>query len=100
MTWSEPRPPREAWRRSATAIRAGEHRLVVLDEVTYPMSWGWIDLREVLEAIRSRPVEVSVIATGRDAPEELCELADTVTQMVSRKHAFDAGVGAMRGIEF
>jgi cob(I)alamin adenosyltransferase len=91
---------REAWRSASELIRAGEHRLVILDEVTYPMTWGWIDNREVVETIRSRPPEVSVVATGRDAPDELREIADTVTEMVSRKHAFDRDIGAMRGIEF
>jgi cob(I)alamin adenosyltransferase len=91
---------REAWRFARDLIEAGEHGLVVLDEVTYPMTWGWIATEEVVEAIRSRPSTVSVIATGRDAPEELCAVADTVTEMVARKHAFDEGIGAMRGIEF
>jgi cob(I)alamin adenosyltransferase len=91
---------REAWRSAAELIGAGEHRLVVLDEITYPMNWGWISTSEVVEAIRSRPEDVSVIATGRDAPAELREIADTVTEMVSEKHAFDAGIAAMRGIEF
>ena len=81
-------------------IRAGEHRLVVLDEITYPMTWGWIDTAEVVEAIRARPDGVSIVATGRDAPAELREIADTVTEMVSEKHAFDQGIAAMRGIEF
>jgi cob(I)alamin adenosyltransferase len=91
---------REAWRSAAELIRAGAHRLVVLDEITYPMNWGWISTSEVVETIRSRPSDVSVIATGRDAPAELRDVADTVTQMVSEKHAFDRGVVAMRGIEF
>jgi cob(I)alamin adenosyltransferase len=90
----------EAWRAAAALIASGEHRLVILDEVTYPITWGWIDGAEVGEAIRSRPPDVSVIATGRDAPEELRSVADTVTEMVSRKHAFDDGIAAMRGIEF
>ena len=91
---------REAWRSAAELIRAGEHRLVVLDEITYPMTWGWISTAEVVETITSRPADVSVIATGRDAPEELRAIADTVTEMVSEKHAFDQGITAMRGIEF
>jgi len=91
---------REAWRAASELIRAGEHRLVILDEITYPMNWGWIDTAEVVEAIRSRPEDVSVVATGRDAPAELREVADTVTEMVSEKHAFDEGIAAMRGIEF
>lgn len=91
---------REAWRAAAGLIRAGTHRLIVLDEITYPMNWGWIDTAEVVETIRSRPHDVSVVATGRDAPDELREVADTVTEMVSEKHSFDAGISAMRGIEF
>ncbi|HET7928732.1 MAG TPA: cob(I)yrinic acid a,c-diamide adenosyltransferase [Actinomycetota bacterium] len=91
---------REAWLAAAELIRAGTHRLIVLDEITYPMNWGWIDGAEVVQAIRSRPRDVSVVATGRDAPAELREVADTVTEMVSEKHAFDAGISAMRGIEF
>jgi cob(I)alamin adenosyltransferase len=91
---------REAWRSASELIRVGGHRLVVLDEITYPMNWGWIDTVEVVETIRSRPADVSIVATGRDAPAELREVADTVTEMVSEKHAFDDGISAMRGIEF
>jgi cob(I)alamin adenosyltransferase len=91
---------REAWSAARSLIRAGEHELVVLDEITYPMNWGWIDVPDVIETIRDRPPHVNVVATGRDAPEDLCAVADTVTEMASAKHAFDAGVGAMRGIEF
>jgi cob(I)alamin adenosyltransferase len=91
---------REAWRAAVELIRAGTHRLIVLDEITYPMNWGWIDTDEVVQTIRSRPHDVSVVATGRDAPDELREVADTVTEMVSEKHAFDQGISAMRGIEF
>ena len=91
---------REAWLAAADLIRSGEHRLVVLDEITYPMNWGWIDTAQVVETIRSRPADVSIVATGRDAPTELREIADTVTEMVAEKHAFDRGITAMRGIEF
>ena len=59
-----------------------------------------IDTPEVVETIRSRPQEVSIVATGRDAPAEPRQIADTVTEMVSEKHAFDLGISAMRGIEF
>jgi cob(I)alamin adenosyltransferase len=91
---------REAWLGAAELIRAGKHRLVVLDEITYPMNWGWIDTVEVVQTIRSRPHDVSIVATGREAPAQLREIADTVTEMVSEKHAFDQGLRAMRGIEF
>jgi cob(I)alamin adenosyltransferase len=91
---------REAWLAAAGLIRDGEHRLVILDEITYPMNWGWIDTADVIEAIRTRPPDVSIVATGRDAPAELREIADTVTEMRAEKHAFDAGIVATRGIEF
>lgn len=91
---------REAWLAAASLIREGKHRLLVLDEITYPMNWGWIEPSDVVETIRSRPAEVSIVATGRDAPAELREIADTVTEMRAEKHAFDQGIAAMRGIEF
>jgi cob(I)alamin adenosyltransferase len=91
---------REAWFAAAGLIRGGRHRLVVLDEITYPVNWGWVDTRDVVETIRSRPTDVSIVATGRDAPAELREIADTVTEMRAEKHAFDEGIAAMRGIEF
>jgi cob(I)alamin adenosyltransferase len=91
---------REAWRSARALIGAGEHELVVLDEITYPLNWDWIDADDAVETIRSRPPHVNVVVTGRAAPAALCEIADTVTEMVAVKHAFDAGVVAMRGIEF
>ena len=91
---------RAAWGVARALILDGEHRLVVLDEVTYPMDRGWIDPGDVVGTIGDRPRHVSVVATGRDAPAGLCDVADTVTEMASVKRAFDAGIGAMRGIEF
>lgn len=89
----------EAWRSAQTRIGSGEYDMVILDEITYPMNWGWIDPGEVVRAIRDRPEHVNVIATGRDAPDVLLEIADTATDMVKVKHAYDEGVGARRGID-
>jgi cob(I)alamin adenosyltransferase len=91
---------REAWRVSAEKIQSGIYGLVVLDEITYPMNWGWIPTAEVVDVIKNRPPSVNIIATGRDAPAELVEVADTVTEMKKTKHAFDRGVRAIRGIDF
>ena len=91
---------REAWRVAREKIGSGAYQLVVLDEVTYPMNWGWIPNADVVAAITARPPAVNVIATGREAPSELIEIADTATEMRNRKHAFDRGVKAMRGIDF
>ena len=59
---------REAWAHAKAVIQAGEYQLVVLDEITYPMTWGWIDTDDVVATIRDRPEKVNVVATGRDAP--------------------------------
>jgi cob(I)alamin adenosyltransferase len=91
---------REAWAVSKEKIASGQYGLIVLDEITYPMNWGWIGIEDVIETIRNRPPNVNVIATGRAAPQELIDFADTVTEMRKLKHAFDAGVRAIRGIDF
>jgi cob(I)alamin adenosyltransferase len=90
---------REGWARARATILAGGHFLVVLDEITYPLIYGWLPLEEVLQALRARPRDVHVVLTGRRCPPELVELADPVTEMQKIKHAFNAGVPAQRGIE-
>lgn len=90
---------REGWARAESSIRAGEHFLVVLDEIMYPLRYGWIQLEPVLACLRERPTHVHVVLTGRNAPAELVELADTVTEMKMIKHHYKAGVPAQRGIE-
>ena len=91
---------RAAWAHAKETIASGEYRLVVLDEVTYPINWGWIDLGDVVTTLRSRPERVNVIATGRDAPEGLVDVADTVTEMRKVKHAYDRGILAKKGIDY
>lgn len=90
---------RDGWARAEVTIRSGDCFLVVLDEITYPLRYGWLPLEPVLACLRERPPQVSVVLTGRGAPQELIELADTVTEMRLIKHHFDAGVPAQRGIE-
>jgi cob(I)alamin adenosyltransferase len=89
-----------AWEAAKDKISSGVHDVVVLDEITYPMNWGWIPSDEVAATIRARPRHVNVIATGRDAPPELVDVADTVTEMVNVRHAYDRGVRARRGIDY
>ena len=90
----------EAWRQGKALVEAGEHRLIVFDEITYPLNWGWIDAEEVEATIRNRPERVSLVLTGRDAPQWMVEMADTVTEMVKTKHAYDSGIAAKKGIDF
>jgi cob(I)alamin adenosyltransferase len=89
-----------AWAHARALITAGEHRLVILDEVTYPVNWGWIAVGEVVAVLRGRPEDVNVVLTGRDAPDALIEVADTVTEMHNVKHAYDRGIVAKRGIDY
>ena len=91
---------RKAWASAKAALAGGTHEVVVLDEVTYPMTWGWIDTDAVVAAIAGRDDRVNVVATGRDAPSALVEAADTVTEMRNVKHAFEAGILAKRGIDY
>lgn len=90
----------QAWEHAAAVIAAGEHTLVVLDEITYPVSWGWIDVEAVVEAITNRPEHVNVVLTGRNAHERLIEIADTVSEINVVKHAYQHGVRAKKGIDY
>ena len=106
FTWdsTDPAHDREvaadAWEVARSVIEAGEHRLVILDEITYLMTWGWIETDEVVAVIRDRPEHVNIVCTGRDAPTALVDVADTVTEMRAVKHAYDQKIRAKRGIDY
>jgi len=89
-----------AWEVAKEAMASNDYHLVVLDEITYPMNWDWISVQDVVDSIRSRSPAVNVVATGRDAPEALIDVADTATEMRKLKHAYDTGVRARRGIDY
>ena len=89
-----------AWSKAAAIIQSGEYDLVVLDEVTYPINYGWLSVDSVIEVIENRPKDVDIILTGRDASAELIEIADTVTEMNEIKHAYQSGVKAQPGIDY
>jgi cob(I)alamin adenosyltransferase len=91
---------RDGWATAAAIVAAGAHELVILDELTYLCSWGWVDVADVVAAIAARPPHVNIVITGRDAPPELIEVADTVTEMTEIKHAYQQGVRAKRGIDY
>jgi len=88
------------WEKAAETIGSGEYDLVVLDEATYPINWGWIDIDAAVDVLGRRPERVNVILTGRDAPQRLIDIADTVTEMRKVKHAYDSGIMARRGIDY
>jgi cob(I)alamin adenosyltransferase len=91
---------KEAWDQARSIMAEGEYDLVILDEATYPVSFDWIPVDEVVAAITNRPGHTNVIITGRDADEALIEIADTVTEMKKVKHVFDQGVSARKGLDF
>lgn len=91
---------RAAWAAAETALGSGDYDLVVLDEVTYPVNYGWVEAERVWSALRGRSPRTNVICTGRNAPEALVELADTVTEMRNVKHAYQSGVRARRGLDY
>lgn len=91
---------RTCWERCRAAIQSGEYDVVILDEMTYCFKFGWLDIEEVLGVLRGRRADQHVVITGRDAPSELIEYADLVTEMQVVKHPYKSGVKAQKGIEF
>ncbi|HEY5148915.1 MAG TPA: cob(I)yrinic acid a,c-diamide adenosyltransferase [Mycobacterium sp.] len=89
----------EGWAEIARRVGEQRHDFYVLDEFTYPLKWGWVAVDDVVEVLRSRPGG-HVVITGRDAPQQLLDAADLVTEMTKVKHPMDAGRKGQRGIEW
>ena len=90
----------QGWARARAFIEAGAHDVVVLDELNLTLSYGYIDTDEVVAVLRDKPEHVSIILTGRRAPQEIIDVADTVTNHTIIKHAYKAGIRARKGVEF
>ena len=92
---------RSAWERAKALIKAGEHHIVLLDELNIVLRYDYLPLDEIVAFLRDdKPANVHVVVTGRNAPEALIEIADLVTEMEMIKHPFRSGVKAQKGIEF
>lgn len=91
---------RHAWEVAREKMASGAYDLLILDEVTYAMKFGWVPVEEVVAGLAARNPKTNVILTGRDAPPEIIEVADTVTEMRMVKHAFERGITARKGIEY
>lgn len=107
FTWDTQNPEqdiatsREIWQFSQEKILSEQYDLVMLDEINYCASYGWIEGEEIAAFIQQqKPNWVHLILTGRDAPQAVIEAADTVTEMRLKKHAFDQGILAQQGVEF
>ena len=90
----------EGWREISRRIAEGRHGLYVLDEFTYPMHWGWVDVDEVVATLKDRPGHQHVVITGRYAPPALLDAADLVVEMSKVKHPMDDGQKGQKGIEW
>ncbi|MSQ41494.1 MAG: cob(I)yrinic acid a,c-diamide adenosyltransferase [Dehalococcoidia bacterium] len=91
---------RECWALAREKLNSAQYDLVVLDEITYAITYGWLDVQDVIETLRARPANVDVILTGRDAAPELVAFADLVTEMREIKHPYQSGIKAQPGIDY
>ena len=90
----------EGWQEIKRRLAAETHQLYVLDEFTYPMAWGWVDVDDVVQTLAQRPGHQHVVITGRRADPKLLEIANLVTEMQAVKHPFQQGQKGQRGIEW
>ena len=89
-----------AWGKAETILADAATNLVILDELTYMLTYGYLDKAKVLEALRERPPGQHVVITGRNANRELLEMADTVSEVKEVRHAFNHGVMAQKGLDY
>jgi cob(I)alamin adenosyltransferase len=90
----------KCWALCREKVESGAYDIIILDEITYPINYGWLDLDEVIEVLRHRPDSLHVVLTGRDAPQALIDFADLVTEMREVKHPFQSGIKAQPGVDF
>jgi cob(I)alamin adenosyltransferase len=90
----------DGWAEIARRLAQQRHGFYLLDEFTYPLKWGWVDVDEVVATLAERPGTQHVVITGRDAPQQLLHAADLVTEMTKVKHPMDAGRKGQKGIEW
>lgn len=90
----------KTWQKAEILLRSNDHKVVILDELTYMLTYGYLNKTLVVNTLISRPKEQHVIITGRNAGKELIDIADTVSEINDIKHAFNAGVKVQKGIDY
>lgn len=106
FTWNTANPEqdlataRQAWAICREKLASGAYDLVVWDEINYACAHGWLSGEEVVTAIIDKPPNTHLILTGRGAPQQVIDAADTVSEIIEIKHAFKAGIRATKGVEF
>jgi cob(I)alamin adenosyltransferase len=81
-------------------LASGDYDMLILDELTYAVTYGWVPVADVVAGVVGRAPKTNVVITGRDAAPELIDIADTVTEMRMVKHAYERGIKARKGIEY
>lgn len=94
------RSARLAWERASKWIEDAAFELVILDELTYVINYGFVELSKIVDTLRSLPDGMHIVITGRNAPKELIAIADLVTEMNKVKHPFDRGQRAVQGLDY
>ncbi len=97
---SDIKAAKATWKHAEELLQNDAIDVVILDELTYMLTYGYLDKNVVLKAIENRPADQHVIVTGRNASKELLEIADTVTELQETRHAFNAGVKVQKGIDY
>ncbi|MBN1644955.1 cob(I)yrinic acid a,c-diamide adenosyltransferase [Candidatus Woesearchaeota archaeon] len=97
---AEKEPARRALEHAFNIVSSGDYNIVVLDEINCAMNKGLIQIEDVLKLINEKPEHVELILTGRDAPHQIIERADLVSEIMMRKHPWEKGIDARRGIEY
>lgn len=90
----------EAWAYAREKLLSGEYDMIILDEINYAISYGLVKVEPVVEALQQKPEDIHLVLTGRNAPPQIVELADLVTEMREVKHPYQKGIDAQRGIEY
>ena len=90
----------KGWTLARDKINSGLYSMIILDELTYPLNYGLLNQDDVVQFLKQKPDPLHVIITGRDASDQLIDLADLVTEMKEIKHPYQNGVKAMKGIEY
>ena len=88
------------WTKASLLLKNSSVKIIILDELTYMLTYGYLDKKMVLTSLVNRPFNQHVIVTGRNASKELVEIADTVSEINDTKHAFNAGIKAQKGIDY
>ncbi len=90
----------EAWQFCKELMKKNEHELLIFDEINNAMDYGYLDIGDVVAALKNKPEQMHIILTGRGAPQKIIDVANLVTEMREIKHPFHEGIYAQKGIEF